>query len=96
MISSVTIRPENPSDATALRQLAELDSARPLSGHVLVADVGGELWAAIESDGGRVVADPFRPSGELVDLLRVRVNRTRGTAPAAHRLALRPRLAGQS
>ena len=66
---SLTIRYAVAEDADALRRLAQLDSARPLHGTVLVAEVAGEPWAAISLDDFRAVADPFRPSGELVWLL---------------------------
>ena len=38
---------------------------------------GGTIWAAMSADDGHTVADPFRPSGDLVQLLRQRV----GSAP---------------
>jgi hypothetical protein len=66
---SLTLRYAVADDADALRRLAQLDSARPLHGTVLVAEVAGELWAAISLDDFHAVADPFRPSGELVWLL---------------------------
>ena len=68
---TLTIRQADVSDADALVRLAALDSASPPTGHALVAEVGGEVWAAIEIDSGTAIADPFRPSGELVDLLRL-------------------------
>ena len=33
---------------------------------MLVASVGGELWAAVSLDHTDIAADPFRPSAELV------------------------------
>jgi hypothetical protein len=68
---TLTIRPADLADLAGLDRLAALDSASPPTGDVLVAEVGGELWAAIEIDGGATIADPFRPSGELVELLRL-------------------------
>ena len=68
---TLTIRPADPTDLAGLNRLAALDSASPPTGEVLVAEVGGELWAAVELDSGTAIADPFRPSGELVELLRV-------------------------
>jgi hypothetical protein len=38
---------------------------------VLVAEVAGELWAALEIGSGAAIADPFRPSAQLVELLRL-------------------------
>ena len=71
-MQAVTIREAIPNDATALEQLAELDSSRPLRRPALVAEVGGELWAAVSVAEQRVIADPFRPSAELGNLLTQR------------------------
>jgi len=68
---TLTIRPADLADLAGLDRLAALDSAAPPTGDILVAEVGGELWAAIEIDSGSTIADPFRPSGDLVDLLRL-------------------------
>jgi hypothetical protein len=70
MTSPLVLRPATSADSDGLERLAALDSARPLSGDVLVAAAGGELRAALSLDSGRAVADPFWPSGELVVLLR--------------------------
>jgi hypothetical protein len=71
---TLTIRRADSSDAGALVRLAALDSASPPTGEALLAEVGGELWAAVEIDSGTAIADPFRPSGEIVDLLRLQVS----------------------
>ena len=68
----VTIRPAYADDATALHRLAALDSAFVPPARLLVAEVEGELWAALDPDGGTVIADPFRPTAALVALLRLR------------------------
>jgi hypothetical protein len=81
--SSLTLRLAVPADADALDRLAQLDSRRAPRGAVIVAEVGGELWAAISIDDGHAVADPFRPTGELVALLVERsrqLRRARRTA----------------
>lgn len=72
---TLTIRRAEVADSRALIRLAALDSASPPTGEALVAEVGGELWAAIEVDSGAAIADPFRPSGELVDLLLLHTGR---------------------
>ena len=84
----LTIRLAGPADAAALGRLAELDSARP-PGLVpmLVAEVGGELRAALPLDGGRAIADPFRPTAALVAIL---AERARQLAPTPPRRATRP------
>jgi len=70
MTAPLVLRPATSADSTDLERLAALDSARPLGGEVLLASAGGEVRAALSLDSGRVVADPFWPSAELVDLLR--------------------------
>jgi hypothetical protein len=67
-----TIRFAYPDDEAALRRLAAYDSQRPMSGRVLVAEVDGALWAAVSIDDQRVIADPFRHTVALVDVLRQR------------------------
>jgi hypothetical protein len=91
----LTIRRADVTDAGALVRLAELDSSAPPKGETLVAEMGDELWAAIELDSGATIADPFRPSGELVDLLRLRAELVGGAASRERRAAarLRPRAA---
>jgi hypothetical protein len=69
---AVTIRYARPDDALALFDLAELDSSTAPHGIVLVAEVGGRLWAAHSLEDGHAVADPFRPTGELAFLLAER------------------------
>jgi hypothetical protein len=60
------------ADEFAVRRLAVIDSSSPPTGEVILAEMDDELWAALSLDTGAAVADPFRPSGELVDLLRLR------------------------
>ena len=69
---AVTIRYARPDDALALLELADLDSSRPPHGVVIVAEVGGQIWAAHSLEDGHGIADPFRPSGELAFLLAER------------------------
>ena len=70
--TSVSIRRAGPYDAPALHRLAALDSAAPLSGEILMAEVGGKVLAALSLGDGAVVADPFAPTAQLVALLRLR------------------------
>jgi hypothetical protein len=92
--TTFTIRRASDADASAVARLAELDSASPPTGELLLAEVAGELWAAVEVDGGAAIADPFRPSGDLVELLRFRAARMRRElAEPARRPRLLPRAA---
>lgn len=75
----VTIRRAFPDDDSALARLAALDGRAPLGGDVLLAEVAGEPWAALSLDGTQIVADPFRPTAELVDLLHARAAQVRAT-----------------
>jgi hypothetical protein len=74
---ALTLRYAVPADVDALDRLAQLDSRRAPRGVVLVAEVGGELWAAISVDDSHAVADPFRATGELVALLVERAHQLR-------------------
>lgn len=69
---SLTIRTAMPDDSGALWRLAELDSARPLSGSVLLAELNGVLLAAVSLETGAATADPFQHSADAVRLLRLR------------------------
>jgi hypothetical protein len=71
---AVTLRLSRPADERALEELAQLDSARPLHGPHLVAEVGGTLRAAISLTDGVVIADPFHRTTAMVELLRARSN----------------------
>jgi hypothetical protein len=68
----LTIRLAGPGDAGTLRRLAQLDSARPLTGYVLLAERDGEPVAALALETGAVTADPFRPTAEAVRRLELR------------------------
>jgi hypothetical protein len=70
-------------------RLAELDSQRPLTGPALVGEIDGRPAAAISLTDGRVVADPFQPTANLVALLRMRA---RGLRAQERTPALRDRL----
>jgi hypothetical protein len=70
MTAPLVLRPATSVDTAGLERLAALDSASPLDGDVLLAYAGGDVRAAVSLDTGRVVADPFWPSAELVELLR--------------------------
>jgi hypothetical protein len=71
-LDAVVIRRAYPDDAAALERLARLDSRRPLEGPVLLAERDGRVLAALATDSGRHVADPFAPTADLVALLEVR------------------------
>jgi hypothetical protein len=85
----ITIRLSRPEDRPAILRLATLDGHRPPSGQAILAIVRGELRAALPLGGGDAIADPFRPTSELIEVLRLidstqRNTRTGGRRP--HRM----------
>ena len=68
----ILIRPFADSDAQAVREVAQRDSSVVPAGVLLVAEVDGQVRAVLSLDTGEVVADPFAPSAQLVDLLEAR------------------------
>ena len=54
------------------RRLAELDSREVPTGDVLLAETDDELVAALSLSTGERVADPFRHTADVVDLLAYR------------------------
>jgi hypothetical protein len=69
---SLTVRRAGAQDAAQLLRLAALDSAGVPSGDVLVAESSGQLLAALSLADGHAVADPFEPTAEMVEVLRLR------------------------
>jgi hypothetical protein len=73
------IRVAEADDAEAIARLAQLEGRRAPSGRLLVAEVGGEVQAAIELHGGSALADPFKRTDWLVELLHVRRDQRDGS-----------------
>jgi hypothetical protein len=74
----VTIRRLDGDDEAAVSRLVERDSAHLPAGELLGAEVDGRLLAAISLAEGEVIADPFYPTRELVDVLRLRARQLDG------------------
>ncbi len=74
----IAIRRAQDRDRRKIERLAALDSSVAPSGTVLVAEVDGEPWAALGVDDGHVVADPFRRSAGVVELLQARARQSAG------------------
>jgi hypothetical protein len=70
--SHIAIRPATEADSPTLLRLAALDSAPAPRGPVLVADLDGEIVAARSLTRARSIADPFRPTAEISELLELR------------------------
>jgi hypothetical protein len=91
---TITIRRADPQDRTALDRLAGRDSAVLPDDDFLIAEVANEAWAAIGLHTRALVADPFRPSGQVAELLRMRVDRAGGRELVTGAPAPNARLAG--
>jgi len=83
--ASLTIRHATAADEADLIRLATLDSSRVPSGELLVAQVDGNLVAALSIDTGAAIADPFEHTAAIVELLHVQARAARPAAalPAA-------------
>jgi len=82
------IRAATDADMAALVRLARLDSSRPPAGTILVAEDDGELVAAMGVEDGAAIADPFRPTAAIVEMLRVRADQLRPADERPHRTLL--------
>ena len=59
-------------DDPALERLAQLEGRPVPEGRLVIAEVNGVLVAAQPLTGGPPLADPFRPTAQLLPLLRLR------------------------
>jgi hypothetical protein len=87
--SHYAIRLATADDDIALRHLAELDSAKPLEGPILVGAISGTPVAAISLEDDRAIADPFIPTDHLVTTMRLRA---KGIRAVEHTPSLRRRI----
>jgi hypothetical protein len=77
MTDAITIRHSTDADRPRLLALAELDSRAAPAGEALLAEVGGELRAAVGIADDVTIADPFAPTADVVRLLRARAGQER-------------------
>jgi hypothetical protein len=68
------IRLATEQDAATVRRLAALDSARPLTGRVLIGEIDGTPAAALSLKTGYAVADPFVDTENLRVHMRMRAS----------------------
>ena len=85
---NITVRYSVASDLSELARLAALDSASPPRGPALVAEADSRMLAALPLGSGRPIADPFEPTAEILELLRLRADQLE----AGERPGLRDRL----
>ncbi len=76
-MTEITIRAARQEDTAAIARLAALDEAPVPRGVALLGFLDGQLAAAKPLERGVTVADPFRRTAELVDLLDLWAERGR-------------------
>jgi hypothetical protein len=81
----VMMRRATSADSARISELARLDDKRLPAGPFLVAEVSGEIVAAVSLSSGTVVADPFRFTGDAVAILRLRAAQVGMTSELAER-----------
>jgi hypothetical protein len=69
---AASLRLSHTSDDPAIEQLAALEGRTRTRGRHLLAEVGGEIVAALPIAGGEPVADPFRRTAHLLPMMRSR------------------------
>jgi hypothetical protein len=91
---ALTLRVAYFGDRQALHQLAQLDSADHVPpAPVLLAEVDGELRAALSLSDGAVIADPFHPTADLLALLRAHAASLTAPRRRRQRFSIRTRSA---
>ena len=75
----IVLREALPADEASLARLAQLADRRLPPTPLLVAEVDGELLVVRGADGLHV-ADPFRTTGDLIDLLDLRAEQLHAAA----------------
>lgn len=75
--NQVVIRLARPDDQFSLQALAELDSKEVPGGATLIAEQRGRPVAALSMANGEAIADPFVPTREILELLRLRASQLR-------------------
>jgi hypothetical protein len=74
----ITLRLADAADGSAIADLAGLDSARSPAEPILIAEVDGELRAALSLRDGALIANPFHRTLVAQQLLRARAAQLRG------------------
>lgn len=69
---AVSLRLCSVNDDAAFERLAALEGRPVPSGRFVLAEVDGEIVAALPLSGGAPLADPFRQTTHLMPLLRLR------------------------
>ena len=85
--AELVIRPACAADRSGLERLGQLESTTVTGGGYVVAETDGELVAAVPVGGGEALADPFRPTRDVVSLLRLRAKQLGAVTAGGRRAA---------
>jgi hypothetical protein len=86
----ITIRPAYADDQLPLARLAALDSADEVPPTpLLIAEVDGELRAALSLRDRTAIADPFHPTADIVELLHAHAGAATRSGARRRRFGLR-------
>ena len=91
--TAFTFRPATQADHNALYDLAQLDSQRLSDERYTVAEIDGEIIAAVGHTNGNAIADPFRRTAEIVQMLKAHVAPSMVKQTRRHLSVRRPRTA---
>jgi len=89
---ALSVRLANDGDREIIEQLAQLDSGAVPSGPLLFGTVDLSPAAVLSLGDGTVVADPFTPTLELLQLMRIRARQLEPGRGPVRRAALAPPL----
>jgi hypothetical protein len=84
-MNNITVRYSVASDLSELARLAALDSGTPPRGPALIAEADSRMLAALPLGSGRPIADPFEPTAEILELLRLRAEQVQAGEPSGWR-----------
>ena len=76
----VAVRLAGPEDEAAMAHVAALDSSALAGGPHLIAEADGDVIAALAIRSGQAVADPFRWTADVIELMKVRAAQLRDGA----------------
>jgi hypothetical protein len=82
----IAVRLATADDQPALDRLTALDSREPLVAPALIGELDNYAVAAISLNNGDLIADPFVPTIEIAQLLRLRAHQLVGQPRPRRRL----------
>lgn len=85
LFASIAVRLATANDREALERLAALDSTEPPKGSTLVGELLQRPVAALSLSDGRVIANPFVATADVVALLRLRARQLGARRPRRRR-----------